>query len=210
MAVSWAMPRARKVFLLMLVAGALLSACVSRPPSTMGNLCEIYREKPGWYEDSVEAARRWDGPLDVPMAIMAQESGFRARAKPPMRFFLFIPYGRGSDAYGYPQALDSTWSLYRKEAGGVFSQRDNFDDSIDFIQWYIHRTLRLNGVAKTDAFAQYLNYHEGQGGYRRGTWHNKGWLIDIARRVERRATTYRSQLAACQPELERRRRSFFF
>jgi hypothetical protein len=197
--------------LLLLPALILLTACASRPPASPGNLCEIYRENPGWYADSVAAASRWDGPLDVPMAIMAQESGYRARAKPPMRFFLgFIPYGRGSDAYGYPQALDSTWSAYRREAGGIFSQRDDFSDAIDFIQWYMHRSWRLNGVAKSDAFGQYLNYHEGQGGYRRGTWRNKNWLIRVARRVEQRATRYRAQLAACRPQLEKRRKRWFW
>ena len=184
----------------------LLAACASGPPESPGNIFEIFRENPGWYADSVDEARRWDGPLDVPMDIMSQESGFRARARPPMRYFLgFIPYGRGSDAYGYPQALDSTWSAYRREAGGLLSQRDDFTDAIDFIQWYMHQTWRVNGVEKSDAFGQYLNYHEGQGGYRRGSWRNKGWLIQVARRVERRADTYGTQLAACQPELEKSR-----
>jgi hypothetical protein len=188
-----------------------LAGCASRPPARTDNLCEIYRQKPGWYADSVAAAARWRGPLDVPMAIMAQESAFRARAKPPMRFFLgIIPYGRASDAYGYPQALDSTWSAYRREAGGFLAQRDNFGHSIDFIQWYMHRTLHLNRVAKSDAYGQYLNYHEGQGGYRRGTWRSKKWLINTARRVERRAADYRAQLASCQQELEKRRKRRFW
>ena len=182
-----------------------LAGCASRPPSDRENICEIYRQKPSWYTDSLKAAKRWDGPLDVPMAIMAQESSFRANAKPPIRFFLgIIPYGRASDAYGYPQALDSTWSRYRDEAGSIFSQRDNFDDSIDFIQWYMHTTWKLNGVDKNDGFSQYLNYHEGQGGYKRGTWKNKKWLINTANLVEQRSQRYRSQLAACQPELDKK------
>lgn len=202
-------PVVRIVTPLLLVS--ILGGCLSRPPQRTENLCEIFRQKPGWYADSVAAARRWNGPLDVPMAIMAQESGFRARAKPPMRFFLgFIPYGRGSDAYGYPQALDSTWRLYRREAGGLLSQRDNFGHAIDFIQWYMHRTLTTNQVAKNDAFGQYLNYHEGQGGYRRGTWRGKNWLINVARRVERRAANYRAQLESCRDELESRRRRWFW
>jgi hypothetical protein len=143
------------------------------------------------------------------MAIMAQESSFRAKAKPPIRFFLgIIPYGRASDAYGYPQALDSTWSRYRSEAGSVFSQRDKFDDSIDFIQWYMHNSWQINAVDKNDAFAQYLNYHEGHGGYKRGTWKKKRWLINTARLVEQRTLRYRSQLASCKPELDKRVKSW--
>ena len=121
-----------------------------------------------------------------------------------------IHYGRASDAYGYHQALDSTWSVYRREAGGLLSQRDNFGHAIDFIQGYMHLTLRANRVAKIDAFAQYLNYHEGLGGYRRGTWRGKKWLINTARRVERRAANYGAQLASCREELERRRKRRFW
>lgn len=193
----------RLLFIFLLAA--TLAACASRPPSDRENLCTIYKQKPGWYADSLKAAKRWSGPLDVPMAIMAQESSFRANAKPPIRFFLgVIPYGRASDAFGYPQALDSTWSRYRSEAGNVFSQRDNFDDSIDFIQWYMHTSWVQNGVDKNDAFAQYLNYHEGQGGYKRGTWKKKKWLIKTARLVEQRTQRYRSQLAVCKPELDKK------
>ncbi len=203
----------RKTLLLVALAtGALiLTGCVSTPPDQRENLCKIYQQKPGWYASSVKAASHWKGPIHVPMAIMAQESAFRARAKPPMRFFLgFIPYGRASDAYGYPQALDSTWSTYRRDAGTLFSQRDNFDDAIDFIQWYMHQTAVQNKVPKKDAFNQYLNYHEGQGGFRRGTYRKKQWLIKTARRVEQRAQRYQQQLAICLPALEKRRKRWFF
>jgi hypothetical protein len=188
------------------VAGVLLLAgCRSTPPASHDNICAIYQQKPGWYKASLKAANRWNGPIAVPMAIMAQESSFRARAKPPMRFLLgFIPYGRASDAYGYPQALDSTWAAYRSEAGGILSQRDNFGDAIDFIQWYMHKTLKINRVAKTDAFNHYLNYHEGQGGFRRGSYRNKKWLIRVARKVEARANAYSRQLASCKTRLDKK------
>ncbi len=181
--------------------------CVSRPPADPSNLCSIFRQKPDWYADSLAAAKRWGGPLNVPMAIMAQESAYRAKAKPPMRFFLgFIPYGRASDAYGYPQALDSTWANYRRDAGGVLSQRDDFSDAIDFIQWYMHQSWKVNRVEKTDAFSHYLNYHEGQGGYKRGTYKNKQWLIKVARRVETRAANYGAQLVSCKAQLDKSRK----
>lgn len=193
----------RTVFTVLLLVTAL-QGCVTRTPDNRENLCEIYRQNPSWYRDSVAAAKRWKGPIDVPMAIMAQESAFQARAKPPIRFFLgIIPYGRPSDAYGYPQALDSTWATYKAEAGSFFSKRSNFDDSIDFIQWYMYKSWTINQVDRNDAFAHYLNYHEGQGGYRRGTWRNKQWLIKTARRVETRSNNYRAQLASCDAELRR-------
>lgn len=199
-----------RIFLLVVLT-TLLGGCLTTTPSNRDNICSVFRQKSGWYADAADAAKRWKGPINVSMAIMAQESAFRARAKPPIRWFLgIIPYGRPSNAYGYPQALDSTWANYRRDAGSIFSQRDNFDDAIDFIQWYMHQTYTLNRVPKTDAFGQYLNYHEGQGGYRRGTWKNKSWLISVARRVERRAQTYQSQLDVCEPELIRRSRRWSF
>ena len=47
------------------------------------------------------------------------------------------------------------------------------EDALDFIGWYNHRTRRQLGIPLTDAQRLYLAYHEGQGGYRRGTWRDK-------------------------------------
>ena len=194
-----------KYILLTLFIAFVASACISRPPVNKDNLCEVYRQKPSWYKHSLDAAKKWGGPIHVPMAIMRQESSFRARAKPPMRFFLgIIPYGRASNAYGYPQALDSTWAQYRREAGGLLSQRDSFSDAIDFIQWYMHKTTLANGIAKTDAYNQYLNYHEGQTGFARGSYKSKAWLIRVANRVESRSNQYAAQIKSCEPELKKR------
>jgi hypothetical protein len=138
------------------------------------------------------------------MAIMYQESAFKRKARPAMNYFLwFIPTGRDSDAYGYSQALKSTWAEYQSEAGSVFSGRDNFASAYDFIQWYMHKTYTRNRVSKWDAYAQYLNYHEGQGGYSRGTYKNKAWLLNVAKRVEQRSKKYSAQLLLCQDRLNR-------
>ena len=199
-----------RLFALVVCCG-LIAGCLSSTPSNRDNICSVFRQKSGWYKDAVKAANHWKGETHVAMAIMAQESAFRARARPPMRFFLgIIPYGRASNAYGYPQALNSTWANYRKEAGNLLSRRNEFDDSIDFIHWYMHKTWTVNRVPKTDAFNQYLNYHEGQGGFRRGSWKNKSWLISVARKVERRAAAYQTQLAGCEEDLRRRSRWLWF
>ena len=44
--------------------------------------------------------------------------------------------------------------------------RDDFDDALDFMGWFISKTYKVNGISKWDAYAQYLNYHEGWGGSR--------------------------------------------
>lgn len=140
------------------------------------------------------------------MAIMYQESSFKRKARPPMQYFLgFIPTGRASDAYGYSQALKGTWAEYKKEVGSAFSSRDNFGNAYDFIQWYMHKTTLRNGVSKLDGYAQYLNYHEGQGGFSRGTHLTKPWLINTAKRVAQRAKRYRKQLNGCEQSLQKSR-----
>ena len=62
---------------------AFLSACATSPPSDVNDVCEIFREKSGWYKDAKKSRARWDAPISVMMAIMHQESRFVATAKPP-------------------------------------------------------------------------------------------------------------------------------
>ncbi len=97
----------------------------------------------------------------------------------------------------------STWKSYKRSAGRYGADRDDFADAIDFIGWYNDQSNRRSGIARNDAYRLYLAYHEGQGGYNRGTYRNKQWLINVARKVQRRASTYRQQLLACEESLRR-------
>ncbi len=187
-----------------------LSACATRPPSNVGNLCAIFEENPKWYKYAKSSAKRWSGPIHLPMAIMYQESRFVHDAKPPMQYFLWIiPRGRASNAYGYAQALESTWAQYQREVGSRFRDRDNFKNAYDFIQWYLDKTAQKNGISKWDYYAQYLNYHEGQGGYARGTHLSKQWLLNVAKRVDQRAKQYSAQMQGCVGELDKMRTGWF-
>lgn len=188
-----------------------LSACATRPPSNVSNLCAIFKEHPKWYKHAKSSSQRWGGPIHLPMAIMYQESRFIHDAKPPMQYFLWvIPTGRASNAYGYAQALKSTWAQYQREIGSRFRDRDDFANAYDFIQWYMHKTFQINGVLKSDYYAQYLNYHEGQGGYSRGTYRSKQWLLNVAQRVDQRAKQYSSQLQGCVEDLDNMRTGWFW
>ncbi|MCM2680474.1 hypothetical protein NAF29_12465 [Echinimonas agarilytica] len=180
-----------------------MSGCSTTPPANPENLCDIFREKSDWYKDSVRMSEKWGVPIQVPMAMMYQESSFRHDAKPPKDYIFFglIPWGRVSSAYGYSQAKTMTWADYQRETGQSGSRSD-FGDAIDFMGWFITKTHKINGVSKWDAYAQYLNYHEGWGGYRRKTYNRKAWLKDVARKVERRASTYGTQLRSCKDELD--------
>lgn len=183
---------------LVLGSTIVLSGCSTSPPNNPDNICSIFQEKDSWYAAAHKVHKKYGVPINVAMSIMYQESRFVDDAKPPMRWFLFIPYGRGSSSFGYAQAQDEVWGDYVDQAGSFFSDRDDFEDSLDFIAWYMTKTKKTNGVPLTDAYNQYLNYHEGWGGYRNGTYKSKAWLLQTANTVSKRANTYKQQLLRCQ------------
>lgn len=185
------------------IVALLLAGCATAPPKNPDNLCEIFREKRSWYTASVDMNERWGVPIHVPMAMMYQESSFRHDALPPRDYLLgFIPWGRVSSAYGYSQAKTLTWKDYIRETGNSGADRDDFDDAIDFMGWFITKTHKINGVSKWDAYRQYLNYHEGWGGYKRKTYRSKKWLMGAAKKVENRSYRYSKQFKSCKDELD--------
>jgi len=188
-----------------LLLAVLLSGCTTSRPGNIDDICAIFSEKDDWYEDAADAREQWRSPISVMMAIMHQESKFDATARPPRKKILgFIPGPRASNAYGYSQALESTWETYERSTDTWGADRDDFADSIDFIGWYNDQSHRRNGIARQDAYRLYLAYHEGHGGYARGTYRKKQWLMNVARKVERRAQTYRGQLLGCEEDLKDR------
>ncbi|MCD9554651.1 hypothetical protein GLP31_19485 [Photobacterium carnosum] len=194
--------RLRARLLLLTVVVFIVSGCATPPPSNQSNLCSIFRQYPDWYEDAVDMQQKWGTPINVAMAIMKQESSYRHDALPPKDYVLgFIPWGRVSSAYGYAQAQDPAWADFQKHTGHGGS-RSSFDDAMQFIGWYTHETQRQLGVSKWNAYGQYLAYHEGRGGYKRGTYRNKPWLMKVARKVEQQSRDYGWQLKQCRKELD--------
>ncbi len=183
--------------LLLVVFAVLVSGCATAPPRHTDNACKIFAQKPGWYKHTRRAAKKWRADAAVLLAIMRQESGFDANAKPKRKRFLGIPLKRPSSAFGYAQALDGTWRLYKKSAGNFLAQRDRFSDAMDFIGWYVAQTRRQLKIPASDAYRNYLAYHEGWRGYARGTYQRKKWLRNVAKRVARQAVRYRAQLKRC-------------
>ncbi|MBK8537541.1 MAG: transglycosylase SLT domain-containing protein [Candidatus Competibacteraceae bacterium] len=180
----------------------LLVACTTAPPRNVNDACAIFAEYGDWFADTKTASRRWGVPLPVLLAIIHQESAFQADAQPPRTWYLgFIPGTRPSSAYGYSQALDGTWERYIAATGNRGADRDEFEDAVDFIGWYISETSRRNRVARNDAYNQYLAYHEGQDGFAKGSYRQKPWLMKRARQVRQQADRYRAQLNRCEPRL---------
>ena len=181
----------------------LLAGCTTDPPQNITDSCEIFEDKGGWYQDAKRAEDRWGTPIHVQLAIIYQESKFVGDARPPRDHVLWvIPWGRISSAYGYAQAQDSTWQWYMDKTDNRGADRDDFDDAVDFIAWYVHMSNQMLGLSKWDAYSQYLAYHEGQGGYRNKSYKSKPWLIKVAKKVNARAASYHTQLARCEDKLE--------
>ena len=188
----------RKYSCLVIIA-TLLSACAEPQPQNINNACEIFKEKESWRKAAVSSQERWNIPMEVTLAFVHQESSFKGNAKPPRKKLLgFIPwFGRVSSASGYSQALNQSWSEYKKETGRWYARRNSFKDSSDFIGWYNNKSVRGLGLSSNDAYSLYLAYHEGRGGFKRKTYNQKPWLLKVAAKVKQRATAYREQINNC-------------
>ena len=169
-----------------------------RKPIDYDNACSILAGKRHYYRAFKNTNQKCGVPIHVQMAVIYYESSFQNRAKTPMRYFLgIIPLGRESSAFGYAQALDGTWADYKKSTGRSIARRSSIRDSADFMGWYMTKTRKLTGVSLSDAKNQYLAYHEGQVGYKKGSYKRKHWLIKKANNVQNRSLNYKRQLASC-------------
>lgn len=180
---------------------AVLTACggPESPPSTVIDACRMQQEKPGWFAAMRKTEDKWGVPVAVQLATIARESSFQADARPTKRvgsgiFSRDVPL---SSAYGYAQAIDGTWDGYMSETGRYWADRDDFSDASDFIGWYMNSNTRVNGVSMSDAYNQYLAYHEGKAGFARGSYRKKAWLPGVARDVQNWAQVYNTQLMTC-------------
>ncbi|MDO5648609.1 lytic transglycosylase [Paracoccus sp. (in: a-proteobacteria)] len=168
-------------------------------PRNMDNACAFAAERPAYFRAMQRTQAKWGVPVHVQMATMYQESRFIGNARTPHQYALgVIPIGRQSSAYGYSQALDATWEEYQRDTGNRRAQRDNIRDATDFMGWYMHGSQQRLGLSKHDAGRQYLAYHEGRGGYSRGSHNSKPWLLRVASQVGSRSEMYRVQLASCR------------
>jgi hypothetical protein len=176
----------------------LIQACATLPPRNPDDLCAIFAENRRWHEASRRSYEQWGVPEPVLLAVLHQESRFRARAVPGwQKVFGVVPVRRLSSAYGYGQVKEGTWRDYVRDTGNHRAARDDFADAVDFIGWYGDLIHRITAVAKDDPYNLYLAYHEGPWGYGRGSHQEKPWLLGVARKVERRASLYQSQYEAC-------------
>ena len=168
-------------------------------PRFLDDACAIARDKPDYMSAFRAVERKWGVPVHVQMATIHQESKFVSDARTPLQYAIgVIPVGRQSSAFGYSQALDGTWDEYRSAQRRPRARRDRIRDATDFMGWYMSLSRQELGIPLHDARNQYLAYHDGRSGYRRGTWKAKPWLIRVSGNVAVRAEMYRQQLPYCR------------
>lgn len=185
----------------------ILSSCSSIPSNTK-NSCDIFSEKYLWYKHAKKAEKKWGAPIYIQLAFIKKESDFDWLAKPKRtKLFKIIPYKRKSSSFGYSQAIKGTWNLYKKETNNRLATRTRFKDSVDFIGWYIDKTKKLLKISKTDAYRQYIAYHEGWGNYKNYKKNKK--VILFAKEVKEQSNLYRKQLNKCQKKLDRKKYIIF-
>ncbi|ORE95231.1 transglycosylase SLT domain-containing protein [Acuticoccus yangtzensis] len=193
----------RRTAILLAIVLLGLAGCASRPPQSINDVCAVFGQRSGffndWYSEAKRAERRHGIPVHVLMATMRVESGFDGDARPPRSKILgIIPWKRPSSAFGYSQALNGTWDQYRKETGRSLARRTDFGDSVDFIGWYYAKTVNRYGVPRDDAYSLYLSYHSGWSGYARGTWRRSAVAQKGATRTANMASSYAFQLRNCR------------
>lgn len=182
-----------------------VGGCATTPPRQTANICEIFDEYPKWYDYAKESEKKWGTPVHVQMSFVHQESRFVSKARPPFEWFLFIPKGRASSARGYAQIQDPAWEDYTKANGRWMKSRSNMKDALDFIGWYNNISKERLGIPLDDPRRLYLAYHEGHGGYSRGTYRKKANLQQVAGKVEHVADNYKQQLKQCEQRFRCRR-----
>ncbi|WP_137931993.1 transglycosylase SLT domain-containing protein [Mesorhizobium comanense] len=177
-----------------------LSACATAP-SHINNVCAVFDQNDGWFDNWQSAAQhteqKYGVPVSVLMATVRKESGFKSNARPPRTKLLgFIPWKHVSSATGFSQALDGTWSQYQRETGNWTARRTKFADAIDFVGWYHSKTADTYGVARNDTYNLYLAYYLGWTAYGRGNRGDAG-VQSYARATDKMARDYDAQLRQC-------------
>ncbi|MBE8190403.1 MAG: transglycosylase SLT domain-containing protein [Candidatus Thioglobus sp.] len=197
--------------LLTALPALILSGCFSTPPVEISNICDLLDRKVTWYQAVKASEAKYQSPKSVQLAIINQESHFASNAKPPRdKLFGAIPWTRPTSAYGFAQVVDDTWRWYQRDSGNSNAERNNFADAVDFVAWYMDKSSKISKIAKTDAYNQYLAYHEGHGGFNSKTHQGKKFLLSAAKQVEINAKRYRQQLSKCSKQLDSNRTWRFF
>ena len=179
-------------------------------PQNVANACKIFDERYFWYKHTKKSSEVYGAPIHVILAFINKESGFNRWAKPERtKLFKIIPYKRPSSSFGYSQAVNKTWELYKKETDNPLALRTRFKDSAMFIGWYIKKTKQINKIPLNDSYRQYLNYYLGWGNYAKKVYKTDKKAIIFAKNVEKQSKIYKGQLIECRKSLDKKRYIIF-
>ena len=179
----------------------IITSCSSVPKYPQ-NACKIFGENYLWYKSAKKSSDTYGAPIHIILAIVNKESGFNRWAKPKRhKLFKIIPYKRPSSSFGYSQAVNKTWELYKTETNNPLALRTRFKDSVMFIGWYMNKTKKTNNISMNDAYRQYLNYYLGWGNYSKKVYKSDKNAIIYAKKVEKQSNIYKKQLKECQKNL---------
>ena len=182
----------------------------SSVPKYPANACKIFGEKYLWYKHAKKSSETYGAPIHMILAFVNKESGFNRFAKPKRnKLFKVIPYKRPSSSFGYSQAVNKTWELYKTETNNPLALRTRFKDSVMFIGWYISKTNTINKIPLNDSYRQYLNYYLGWGNYSKKVYKTDKKSIIFAKSVEKQSKIYKNQLSECQKSLDKKKYIIF-
>ena len=186
-----------------------VTSCSSIPKYPQ-NACKIFGENYLWYKSIKKSSDTYNVPIHIILAFVNKESGFNRWAKPKRtKLFKVIPYKRPSSSFGYSQAVNKTWELYKIETDSPLALRSRFKDSVMFIGWYISKTHKINKVPLNDSYRQYLNYYLGWGSYAKKKYKTDKNSIIFAKKVEKQSKIYKNQLQECKKSLNRNKYIIF-
>jgi hypothetical protein len=180
-------------YLLLIFLIIIISSCSenTKIDDKMG-ACEILAQHSSWKKSLKTAQDKYNLPPAFAMAIIYQESKFDANAK-----------SKYSSAYGYAQAVDGTWKHFQEDVKSN-AKRNNFDDSVQFIGWYMSQLSKSLKLRMTDSKNLYMAYMLGATGFKRyksGTFKNKAKIQEdkkIAEKVSNYTRVYQSQFKNCK------------
>ncbi len=142
--------------------------------------CKLLKSNPEWVVGLDEASMQWNISRGAILAIIDQESRFRATASNGVN-------------YGYAQSNPQTWNWFKKSAGMPDASRTDFNDSAHFIGWHFNTMGTRLKIDLDDVARQYMAYKMGEGGYRR----SGAAPSALARNIAARADKFNTQLSEC-------------
>ena len=186
--------------IVLVCAALVLNSCslpTRVPASYQKNFCKMMEANSGWFRQLMKVRKKTESHPWVVMAIIHQESRFDPHAVPKGTKRANEESHQG--AYGYAQAIKTTWDAFRKQTGNLDAERSNFKDATEFIGWYNDISHNQLGIDLRNTHDLYLAYHEGHGGFSQKTYRKPSnkWVVAVAKKVAKQSERYRKQFRGC-------------